>query len=32
MSIKGWLFLTASWGIVIGLVIVCFYKIFFKKD
>lgn len=32
MSIKGWLFLIASWTVVIGLVSFCFYNIFFKKS
>jgi hypothetical protein len=31
MSIKGWIFLIVSWGVVIALVTICFYKIFFKK-
>lgn len=32
MSTQGWIFLTLSWGLVIGLMVVCFYKSFIKKD
>ncbi len=30
MSMKGWIFLLASWGFVAGLVSFCFYNVFFK--
>lgn len=31
MSIGGWFFLVASWGVVTALVVFCFYRIFFKR-
>lgn len=31
MTIKGWLFLTASWGLVTALLIYCFYNVLFGK-
>ena len=30
MSLKGWIFLLFSWGLVGSLVAFCFYHIFFK--
>ncbi len=32
MNSSGWLFLIISWGIIIGLVIFCFAKVFAKKE
>jgi len=31
MSIAGWLFLIISWGLIIGLTIFCFARVFSKK-
>ncbi len=31
MSTKGWIFLICSWGLVSGLVVFCFYKLFKKR-
>ena len=32
MTGLGWVFLIVSWGVIIGLVIFCFLKIFRKKE
>ena len=32
MNIAGWLFLLVSWGIIIGLSIFCFIRVFSKKE
>jgi hypothetical protein len=28
----GWVFLILSWGIILGLTIFCFFKVFSKKE
>jgi len=32
MSITGWIFLIFSWGMILGLTIFCFIKVFLKKE
>lgn len=32
MNLYGWIFLIASWGIIIGLTIFCFAKVFTEKE
>ena len=32
MNVSGWLFLVVSWGIIIGLLVICFTKVFLKKE
>ena len=32
MKILGWIFLIISWGIILGLTIFCFVKVFSKKE
>ena len=31
MTLSGWIFMVISWGLIIGLVVFCFIKIFRKK-
>jgi hypothetical protein len=32
MTTNGWIFLSVSWSIILGLVIFCFLKVFSKKE
>jgi len=32
MKISGWVFLIFSWGIILGLTVFCFKKVFSKKE
>jgi hypothetical protein len=32
MNIGGWIFLLISWGIILGLTVFCFVKVFSKKE
>jgi len=32
MKESGWLFLILSWGVILGLTVFCFAKVFSKKD
>ena len=32
MKLAGWIFLVFSWGIISGLTIFCFIKVFSKKE
>jgi len=32
MNFGGWVFLTVSWGLIIGLATFCFIKVFSKKE
>ena len=32
MSLGGWIFILFSWGLIIGLSIYCFFKVFAKKE
>jgi len=32
MKIEGWLFIIFSWGIILGLTVFCFKKVFSKKE
>lgn len=32
MKMGGWIFLVSSWGIILGLTIFCFIKVFSKKE
>ncbi len=32
MTLLGWLFISVSWALILGLVIFCFRKIFGKKE
>jgi len=32
MKIGGWIFLILSWGMIISLSIICFMKVFSKKE
>lgn len=32
MTLEGWVFLIISWGIILGLTIFCFVKVFSKKE
>lgn len=32
MNFTGWIFIFISWGLIIGLAIFCFVKVFSKKE
>jgi glycerol uptake facilitator-like aquaporin len=32
MNFGGWLFITLSWGFILGLSVFCFLKVFSKKE
>lgn len=32
MNIYGWIFLIASWGLIIGLSLYCFYRVFREPE
>jgi len=32
MRIDGWVFLIISWGIILGMAVFCFVKVFLKKE
>jgi hypothetical protein len=32
MTIGGWVFLILSWAIILGLAVLCFVKVFAKKE
>jgi hypothetical protein len=32
MNAGGWIFLVLSWGLIIGLSVICFIKVFSKKE
>ena len=32
MKLAGWLFMIASWGMIISLLIFCFIRVFSKKE
>ena len=32
VNLGGWIFLILSWGLIIGLVVFCFVKVFAKKE
>ena len=32
MKLGGWIFLICSWGLILGLTVFCFVKVFSKKE
>ncbi len=32
MKIGGWVFIVLSWGIILGLTVFCFIKVFVRKE
>lgn len=32
MKTGGWIFILCSWGMIIGLVVFCFVRVFLKKE
>jgi len=32
MKISGWIFLIISWGVILGMAIFCFVKVFLRKE